>query len=57
VFTPSGSTWVQQTELFAFDGAVGDQFGYSVATSGPTTAVGAPGRNFPAGAAYVFKNA
>jgi hypothetical protein len=35
---------------------VGDQFGSSVAVSGPTTAVGAPDKT-PAGAAYAFQGA
>jgi hypothetical protein len=54
VFTRSGSTWAQQAELNAFDGAVGDEFGYSVVISGPTVAVGAPSG---VGAVYVFENA
>jgi hypothetical protein len=41
VFKSSGGTWPQQAELGAA-AAVGDNFGYSVAVSGPTTAVGAP---------------
>ena len=57
VFTRSGSTWGQQAELTAFDGAVGDGFGSAVAISGPTTVVGAPGIGAGTGAAYVFKNA
>ena len=56
VFTRSGSTWVQQAELTAFDGAVGDYFGNSVAISGPTTVVGAPFKSSGTGAAYVFED-
>jgi FG-GAP repeat len=55
-FTFNGSTWVQQQELTASDGAVTDDFGWSVALSGTTALVGAPhfdGDSAP-GAAYVF---
>jgi FG-GAP repeat len=58
VFTFNGSTWVQQQELTASDGAAGDNFGYSVALSGTTALVGAYrktiGSNSFQGAAYVF---
>ena len=58
VFTSNGSTWVQQQELTASDGAVGDYFGWSVALTGTTGLVGAPfhtfGSNTYQGAAYVF---
>ena len=50
--------WVQTAELTASDGAAGDQFGWSVATSGNTVVAGAPfhavGSNLGQGAAYVF---
>jgi len=50
--------WVQQAELTASDGALGDGFGRSVAVSGSTVVVGAPnhkvGSNTFQGAAYVF---
>jgi hypothetical protein len=54
VFTRSGSTWSQRTELTASDGVSGDDFGYSVALSGTTTVIGAFAHNSDAGAAYVF---
>jgi uncharacterized repeat protein (TIGR01451 family) len=58
VFTRAGAGWNLQQELLVTDGAVGDQFGDSVALSGDTALVGAPGRdsvNGPNdGAAYVF---
>ena len=57
VFTRPGSAWAQQAELTAFDGAVGDQFGNSVAISGTTMVVGAPGKSSGNGAVYVFENA
>ncbi len=58
VFTQSGTTWTQQQELTASDGAAGDYFGVSVAVSGGTAVVGAHGHQVGAnavqGAAYVF---
>src|SRR5580700_2252616 len=52
VFVQSGTTWAQQAELSASDGAANDYFGYSVSVSGGTAIVGAP--NHQTGAAYVF---
>ncbi len=58
VFAQNGTTWTQQAELTAGDGAMTDQFGFSVAVSGPTAVVGAyahqVGANALQGAAYVF---
>jgi hypothetical protein len=54
VYVRSGSTWSQQATLTDPGGARGDQFGYSVALSGSTAVVGAPGTNSSTGAAYVF---
>ena len=54
VFTGSGSSWTQQAELTAADGAGNDGFGWSVSVSGSTVVVGAIGRNTSTGAAYVF---
>jgi FG-GAP repeat len=54
VFVPSGTTWSQQAELTASDGAAGDQFGNAVAISGSTAVIGAPYNNGATGAAYVF---
>ena len=54
VFTPSGTSWSQAAELAATGGAAGDYFGTSVATSGTTAVVGAPGASSSQGAAYVF---
>jgi glutamate synthase domain-containing protein 3 len=54
VFTRSGSTWTQQTDLTAGDGAADDHFGYSVAVSGDTAVVGARWANSTQGSAYVF---
>jgi hypothetical protein len=52
----SGTTWSQQAKLTASDGVSGDDFGLSVAISGSTAVVGAPGLGFSSntGAAYVF---
>jgi hypothetical protein len=54
VFTRSGSTWSQQAELTAGDGAANDEFGAHVAVSGSTIVVAAINNLLPAGAAYVF---
>jgi uncharacterized membrane protein len=58
VFVRSGSTWSQQAELTASDGAANDAFGNAVAVSGDTAVIGAFGRTVGAnqvqGAAYVF---
>jgi hypothetical protein len=54
VFVQSGTTWSQQAELTASDGAAGDDFGWSAALSGTTAVVGAYGKNSFTGAAYVF---
>ena len=41
VFTRSGTTWTQQAQLTASDGAANDWFGVSVALDGNTALVGA----------------
>ena len=43
VFTKTGAGWKQAAELKGSDTAAGDYFGYSVAISGTTAIVGAPG--------------
>ncbi|MGD0984908.1 MAG: FG-GAP repeat protein [Acidimicrobiales bacterium] len=50
VFTKTGAGWEQAAELKGSDTAAGDYFGYSVAISGMTAIVGAPGL----ARAYVF---
>jgi chitodextrinase len=60
VFTRSGSTWTQQQELTASDGAAASEFGNSVALSGDgsTALIGADNKNIGTnsyqGVAYVF---
>lgn len=59
VFVRSGTTWSQQgARLVSSDGASGDAFGTSVALSGDTLVVGAPGKAVDtkggAGGVYVF---
>ena len=58
VFVRSGASWSQQARLAASDAATNDQFGSSVAISGETIVVGAPGADIGAnenqGAAYTF---
>ena len=58
LFIRSGTVWSVQQTLTASNGALGDQFGFSVALSGDTLAVGAPtddiGSNQNAGSVNVF---
>jgi hypothetical protein len=58
VFVQSGTSWAQQAELTASDGAAGDAFGSSVAISAATVVSGAPfhevGSNVDQGKVYVF---
>jgi hypothetical protein len=62
VFVKPGGGWAgpltEQAKLTASDGAVGDQFGFSVAVSGDTVVVGAPFDDIDGaanqGSAYVF---
>jgi hypothetical protein len=54
VFVRSGQSWSQQAELSAPDGVSGDEFGSSVAISGPIAVVGAESKDGSSGAAYVF---
>jgi len=56
VFVRSGGVWTQQQEITE-NGAAGDLFGRSVAVTGNTVVIGAPGKSNPhvnQGAAYVF---
>ena len=53
-FTRSGSVWSFQQKLTAYDGAAQDFFGFSVALSSDTVAVGASGDNTNKGSVYVF---
>lgn len=58
VFIRTGNTWTQQAQLFASDGAAGDEFGWSVALDGDTAVIGAEAddvfANVDQGTAYVF---
>jgi len=60
VFHRSGTTWTEQTELLAYDGAGHDYFGSTVAISGDYVLVGAEGddneNGTDAGSAYLFHN-
>lgn len=49
VFTRSGSSWTEQSQLVAFDGMVRDFFGSSVALSGETILIGASNDTTAAG--------
>ena len=55
VFERSGSSWSQQAKLTDPHAAADDFFGDSVAISGSTAVVGAPGQNSSTGAVYVFQ--
>jgi hypothetical protein len=55
-FTQAGSTWSQQAEFSASDGATGDFFGISVAISGDIAVVGASYKLDGTGEAYVFQS-
>ena len=46
--------WAQQARLTSGDAAGGDTAGLSVAVSGDTAVIGAPGKNGSTGAAYVY---
>jgi hypothetical protein len=54
VFTRSGTTWSQQQALAPGDLVSQDEYGWSVAVSGDTAAVGALVQNTSAGGVYVF---
>ena len=58
VFTDTATGWVQTSEITAYDGAAGDEFGTSVSISGGMMVVGAPfhavGANGGQGEAYVY---
>lgn len=58
VFTRNGSVWTERQKLTASDALPDDNFGASVAISGDTLAVGAPGddigANHEQGSVYVF---
>ena len=57
VFTRSGTTWTQQVKLTASDGAAGDTFGFSLASSGDIALMGAPSdddKGTNSGSVYVF---
>ena len=54
---PATGVWIDQQELLASDGALGDNFGWSVSISGDTAIVGATGdddNGGESGSAYVF---
>ena len=58
VFRRIGSNWVQEKKLFPSDGALYDEFGWSVSISGNVALVGAYGDNDKgsySGSAYVFR--
>jgi hypothetical protein len=58
IFTRSGSTWTQQAEISDPDPASNDFFGASIALSGDTALIGAPGKEVgdqsQAGSVYLY---
>jgi hypothetical protein len=54
VYVRTGDSWNSQAFLVASDASDFDAFGTSVAISGNTIAVGAPGDDFPSGAGSVY---
>ena len=58
VFTRTGTTWTQQAQLTASDGASTDEFGMSVAIAGDTIVVGAylddNDNGADSGSAYIY---
>jgi FG-GAP repeat len=55
IYHSSGSTWQLQDTISDPGGAFNDQFGASVAVSGPTVVIGAPGVHDFTGAAYIYQ--
>lgn len=53
IYIRSGNTWSIEQKITAYDNALGDLFGYSVAISGNTVFIGAPDDDN--GSVYVFK--
>jgi hypothetical protein len=57
IFKRNGTEWTEQAKITASDGAAGDLFGYSVATSGDHAVVGAPyddDAGSYSGSAYIY---
>lgn len=58
IYVRSGTSWTQQTQIIAADGAAQDGFGYSAAISGNTVIIGVygydVGANTNQGAAFVY---
>ena len=58
IFKRTGTSWAQEAQLFASDGAAGDIFGFSVSISGDYAVVGAlhdDDNGSHSGSAYLFK--
>lgn len=55
IFRRDGSVWAQQAYVKASSAQINDGFGASVALSGDTLVVGAPGRSSGQGVVYVFR--
>ena len=58
IFKRDGTDWSEKQKLLAFDGAVNDEFGYSVSIDGDYALIGARWDHvygYQSGSAYVFK--
>jgi hypothetical protein len=55
LFNGTATGWHETAELAGSGTAAGNEFGYSVAISGPTVVVGAEGQGSGAGRAYLFE--
>jgi len=58
IFKRDGTNWLQHQKLLAYDGAVNDEFGYSVSLDGDYALIGARWDKiygYESGSAYIFK--
>ncbi|NRA75007.1 MAG: FG-GAP repeat protein, partial [Planctomycetes bacterium] len=55
IFRRIGTQWIEEIKIFGIAAGVNDQFGASVAVDGDLVAVGAPGKFFGRGAAFLYR--
>lgn len=55
IYTKNGESWEEEAKLDAQDTSSSSLFGSSVKISGDLAIIGAPGKNYNKGAAYIFK--
>ena len=56
LYAKNGSKWMEQTQLQASDGKIGNNFGAVLSADANQLLIGAPGANEGNGAAYYFQN-